>query len=183
MKTSARTLLMGVALALAADLTMAARPAKPPPAPTVGGMDIFAAGTAIGKLVDFGNGDLAWAISSKGYAFIISKRYGFLAGAGNLYFAGSGCTGEAYMDFLGEGERRDWLLAQGIVYPTPLLQVGAFYVPRGSSLQSRAYASRYGSSCVDIMGVADMAVALPNNPDVTGVTGSQYPLPIVLGIP
>lgn len=155
------------------------------------GMPVYAGGTMTGHLLGIegrsGNGaaveQVASLISSKGYLFEIRLDEGTLWDMGGVYFSGSGCTGEAYYSFDAAGAGgRAWVRSQGIVLPGPS---GALYTPRGSAVEERSYLSRFNSGvCTEQSSTIPLGgVALPNNPTVTGVSGSTFAFPVVFGVP
>lgn len=82
-----------------------------------------------------------------------------------------------------------WIPAQGVVFRA---YDQAFHVPRGSTSQTRTYASVYFpydwdltlEECRETAGTLyEAVVALPNDPAVTGVSGISFGTPIVFGVP
>jgi hypothetical protein len=172
---------------------------KAGPSLRAGGLEIFSAGQSIGVMLQWGNWGMAygnsfgsndggtytdtWAISSKGYFFGLNAEYGELAYVGDaVAFAGTGCTGEAYMF-----APHNWLRAQGAVTKYGPWGSGmAYYIPRGATKQDRLIQSfnRRGT-CYPSPGetLTQAVVVFPNDPAVTGVSNGPYALPIVFGVP
>jgi hypothetical protein len=180
-----------VVACLGAIVSTVAIAGKPVKAPTVEGMGVFAAGQLIGKLLDLPEGTpWSYVISPKGYAFRIYQDKGgeqpigaLGANQNNLFFAGTGCTGDAYSD-----SDSVWLLAQGLVFAAPsFLPYSAYYYPRGSQTELRNFASYSqgmpNSTCTDQSGTLQLITIHPNDSAVTGVPDGPFALPITFGMP
>ena len=176
---------------------------KPDRMPSPGGLEVFAAGQEIGTVLSFtypGTGEAAWGyvVSPKGYVFKLfpeggpDSYAGVLGGPPNntvMYFSGTDCMGDAYLQNIGH-----WEHAQGLVFNTPpFTSSPVHYLPRGSeSLSISAYSRVFidnheyrACTSYSTPGTAHYAYRLyPNEPTVTGVSNDLLERPVVIfGVP
>lgn len=154
----------------------------------LGPMRALSDGTSLGTLITINtaNGEII-AMSDTGYLVFINGYYGVSAAGGWLYYQSTDCTGPAVMRAYPNNSgfyAQQGMMITGVVgnsnFGLP------YYIPSGSVMEPNTLTLQSFGSPGDcrVGGIAlgnDIIRVYPNDPDVTGVGGVAWVLPITLG--
>lgn len=170
-----------------------------------GAVQVLANGKSIGAFLGFdrdvrdplhGWGQRFFVFSPKNYLYTVypvlnrtpKVQPGKIGSVPTIYFESADCSGQAYsyLGFLGMGNGD--FLGQGYVFESINVSgnISYFYAGPESQetwkiLKSRINNSDLEPSCQQIDIQDNIAPIYPNNPKVTGVPNTPFPLPITLG--